>query len=211
MKQTSTTFYHAVNNGYDKPKFPAKFCEHADYTCIAGAVKKERAPFWNRYYKITNAPNYADYSVYMDGNISPAIPVHDLHEWVEHQLADADVAICRHAARRCAYVEIEACIGRKKITEEQANRALDILTKHRMPKNYGLWECGIILRRCDAPWVENLQTAWMEGIIESGVVRDQLWLPLALHLMGSKVPAGRFKTIEMNVRENRLFEFRPHT
>ena len=207
---STTTFYHAVTNGYDKPTPVKAICEHTDYAIFAGCVHKKDAALWNRTFKIKVPPEHSTFSCYMDGNISIKQQVCLMHGWVEEALKDADLAICRHAARRCAYVEIEACVGRKKINDDHANTALDILSAHKLPKNYGLWECGIILRRNNVPWVGELQRSWFDLMVHSGVIRDQIWLPLALHKMNGKIPANRFRTIEMDVRQNHLFTFKPH-
>lgn len=205
-----TTIYQAVCNGYDKPKPPKSLCEHVDYTVIAGTANGDRGPLWNRSHKIVGAPLTCDLSIYMDGNINLAVPSCTIHVWAEAMLADADMAICRHADRKCAYVEVEACLGRGKITDRQAHMAHDRLVRSGLPRNFGLWECGIILRRSGVDWVEELCGRWFGEIVDSEIVRDQLWLPVTLHRFASKIPPGRFKTIEMNVRKNHLFTFGSH-
>lgn len=207
---STTTFYHAVTNGYDHPPIVKAICEHTDYNLFTGVMQKKDASLWNRKFKILHPPDHNTFSVYMDGNIGISRQVCLMHQWVEELLASADIAICRHAARRCAYVEIEACVGRKKIDNAHADTALRVLAAHKMPRNFGLWECGIILRRNNVPWVQDLQKMWFDLMVHSGVIRDQLWLPLAMHKMNGKIPAGRFKTIEMDVRKNNMFDFWNH-
>lgn len=208
MKPGITTIYRAVCNGYDKvPKMPA-MCEHTEYTVVAGFVDKARASFWNRYHKIASPPLITEYSLYLDGNIGLKRPICEIHHWVENMLGDADMAICKHADRRCAYVEVEACVGRKKITSKEADIAHGHLIKHDLPRNFGLWECGIILRRNGVAWVDDFCREWFRHILETNVTRDQLWLPLAMKL---KPPQPtRFKTLEMNVRKNDYFTFQAH-
>lgn len=210
MTLTTTTIYQAVSNGYDKPRPPKSLCDHVDYTIVAGTACKDRGPMWNRFHKILGAPLLCDFSVYMDGNIGLNVEACHLHAWVEEVLKDADLAICRHNDRRCAFVEVEACVGRKKITDRQARKAHEHLLANGLPRNFGLWECGIIIRRSDASWVEDLCSKWFDHLIETNVPRDQLWLPLALHQMRPNIPAGRFKTLEMNVRKNDFFTFGAH-
>ena len=207
---SSTVFYHAISNGYDKPAPMKDLCAHTEYQLIVGAMEKDNAAIWNRRYKILAPPDHGTLSCYMDGNIAPKVPACIIHQWVEALLHEADIAICKHAARKCAYVEIEACVGRKKITEKQADAALAVLDEHKMPRNFGLWECGIILRRHGIPWVRELQKLWFNLMQSSGVYRDQIWLPLALHLFSSKIPPKAFGTISMDVRKNDLFTFGKH-
>lgn len=208
---TVTTLYHAICNGYDKPVRMPSLCEHVDYTVIAGTTCRDRGAVWNRYHKWMGAPILTDFVVYMDGNISPAVPSEAIHTWVENTLQNADMAICKHAARKCAYVEIEACVARGKINDRQARTAHEYLHQHKLPKNFGLWECGIIVRRMNkATWVEDIGLKVFGHITETGIARDQLWLPLVLHEMQERIPAGRFKTIDMDVRKNPVFTFRAH-
>lgn len=205
-----TTFYHAVSNGYDKVQKPRGICNESNYTVIEGHCDGKHGAMWNRYFKILGAPQFTPMSIYMDANISLAKDTCTIHNWAIEQLKDADIAICRHAARKCAYVEVEACVGRRKITSKQAEHAHNLLHESKLPRDFGLWECGIIVRRSGVKWVEELQTVWWAHLKGSGVMRDQLWLPVALHLMNGRVPAGRFKTIEMDVRSNNLFTFEKH-
>lgn len=204
----TTTIYRAVSNGYDKVPKMAPLCPNLEYTVIAGSCAPERASAWNRYHKIVGAPKLTEYTLYLDGNIGLKRPTCEIHHWVEHMLADADMAICKHADRKCAYVEVEACLGRKKITSKQAATAHEYLKGHDMPKNFGLWECGIILRRNGVKWVDELCYQWFKHILETEVARDQLWLPLTMHQ--TPPPPTRFKTLPMNVRKNDYFTFQPH-
>jgi hypothetical protein len=208
--QVKLAIYHAVSNGYDKVQKPKAICEDVTYMAIAGACDKRHGATWNRYFKLLGAPEFAPASLYLDSNIALKVNTCEIHSWVDWLLADADIAICRHAARRCAYVEVEACLGRKKITSEQAVRAHDVISESGLPKNFGLWECGIIVRRSGVQWVKDLQAVWWAHMKASGVIRDQLWLPVAVNLMNGRIPAGRFKTIEMDVRDNKLFTLAKH-
>lgn len=206
------TFYQAVFNGYDRPSKPKDLPVGCNYVITAGAVDGAVAPIFNRQHKILQPPRIGDVTVYMDGNIEIAKPTRDVAQWACNVLGDADIAICKHAARRCAYVELEACVGRKKITQEQADRAHRALEDAKLPRNFGLWECGIIIRRVNAPWLDAFQAAWFNMLIATDVWRDQLWLPCVLHRYAAegRVPTGKFQTLQMDVRKNDFFSFKPH-
>jgi hypothetical protein len=206
----SLLIYQAVSNGYDKPAPPKDVasCEHVDYQIIAGKVEAHRAAAWNRYHKIAAFPNWRPLSLYLDGNIGLAKPACEVNAAVYKFLASSDMAVCRHADRRCAYVEIEACLGRGKITKKQAEMAHDRLHEIGLPRNFGLWECGILMRRSCVPWLEELHKLWFEFCLL--VPRDQIWLPAALYMLRDRVQTGRFNTLEMNVRKNSFFTFRAH-
>jgi hypothetical protein len=204
-----TTLYQVVTNGYDKPLKP-KVCKHIDHLIVGGATLIEEGAIWNRCIKIRDYPKRNEYAVYMDGNMSVKMHPCMFHGWVETVMEKADLAICKHPHRKCAYVEIEACLGRKKITAEQAKEAHEILNTSRLPKNFGLWECGIIIRRTGVAWVEELERRWFSWIENSGIHRDQLWLPMAIHQKPETIPAGRFKTLDMDVRSNPIFSFGVH-
>lgn len=213
--RTTTTFRQAVCNGYDEIVKPPKLCEHTQWVVTQGHVFKGYEALWNREHKLLHSAYGGTFDVYMDGNIGLAMDACEVHEWVKATMEGADLAICRHAARKCVYVELEACVARKKITEKQAQLAHAKLLEAGVPKNFGLWECGIVLRRISIGWVDEFCADWFTTLLDSGVHRDQLWLPATLAHWSKppkigKLPIGRFKTIDMDVRSNKVFTFRPH-
>lgn len=192
-------YYQAVFNGYDKPNAKA-FERVKNYVIFTGLADDGRMA--NRAFKTSNPPAHADATIYLDGNIHPTKNYDP--SWPALNLEGYDMAAPVHPHRKCAYVEIEACLGRKKITEDQAQQAHDILTREGLPKNFGLWECGILIRRNNET-VRKLNSVWWEYTRQ--IPRDQIWLPLALFKLGKFAP--RLNTMALDIRNNPHFKFNP--
>lgn len=212
----SICVYHAVSNAYDRkvPKVLAGDADEIDYEVRLANVNSRDSSLWNRYHKIASPPPH-HYTVYMDGNIGPA-PTLSIPRLVNASLNNvdesrhSDLAICKHAARKCAYVEIEACVGRKKITSREADLAHDKLKEIGLPKNFGLWECGILIRRrAIDPAVKKFYTLWW-NLTSQVVCRDQIWLPAVLYMMRKQLPTNFLNTLEFDVRKNDYFTFKAH-
>jgi hypothetical protein len=199
--------YQAVSNAYDKPKPPSPLPDCVDYEIVVGKVNggKKEAALWNRRKKLTGAPMHAAATLYMDGNIGVRNP-ETIDEVARGFLKNsAQIALFRHPQRSCAYVEIEACLGRGKITEAEANLAHDELKKIGLPKDFGLWACGVIFRR-SCPFYRDFFDEWLSfcGI----VCRDQIWLPAILHKRGKH--AQIIRTIDKDIFKNDIFTYQPH-
>jgi hypothetical protein len=203
------TIYQAVSNGYDKPRPIRNLPAGVDHQLIVAAVEESKARLWNRYHKIKAPPTYRSQSLYLDGNITPKGDLSLAIDYVDGQLGEADIAFMRHPERRCSYAEIEACEALKKITPKQAQLAFESLKAIGLPKNYGLWACGIIARRHGVEWVRQFQDVWFD--LCQLVPRDQLWMAAALYRTEKVREAGRMKTVEMNVWKNPVFSWEPHT
>lgn len=204
----SLLIYHAISNGYDKPKPVSDVGQHVDYQIIAGAVSKSAAATWNRYHKIFKPPEWREFSLYLDGHIGLAKPALAVWRFVEQAMATTDVVFLQHPERKCAFVEIEACVHKGKISKEQAEVAHEKLHNVGLPKNYGLWACGIIMRRGGVAWLQELQKRWFEIYLTVG--RDQIALPAAMYQMRKEIPTSRLGTLEMNVFNNPVFTFGKH-
>lgn len=131
----------------------------------------------NRYFKMHPDilfPNY-DYSIYIDASI---MPITDLTEYV-NSLNTTGIGFFIHAARKCVYDEIEACMFWGKFDEKTGNAFIEYLKSQKMPLNYGLVECGFIVRRHHSSVCKNLMDDWWNEF-QKGPKRDQLTLPLCL-------------------------------
>lgn len=211
----SICVYHAVSNAYDRklPKVIAGSPHGGiDYEARLGNVHSLDGSKWNRYHKIVSPP-WHERTLYLDGNIGP-VPKLDIAAFMEMALTcqgeQHQIAICKHAARKCAYVEIEACVGRKKITMKEADIAHSQLKKIGLPKNFGLWECGILMRRkVRDPVIQRFYDLWW-FYTSTVVCRDQIWLPAVLYMMRKQLPSNFLNTLEMDVRKNDYFTFKAH-
>lgn len=116
-----------------------------------------------------------DYSLWIDGSLRLLAAARKL---VDAHLRDADVAMFRHPARSCLYVEAAGCADagadHRHIIEEQ-------IAKYRRagyPSDNGLNECAVILRRHNQATAAFNETWWAEYCRHS--CRDQVSVNYAL-------------------------------
>lgn len=114
----------------------------------------------------------ADVSLWMDGNMALQA---DLNKLVDEWLGDYDLAVFPHPRRNCVYQEIEACIGFEKADTEELNIQWDKYDKEGYPKNNGLGQCNILLRRHNERTAKFNERWWAEICSQSP--RDQVSFP----------------------------------
>jgi GT2 family glycosyltransferase len=216
---THSTVYSAVAGGYDKVRAPrtglAKrhvlYTDNADGvsgwevrpfdTILSDPVRTAKAP------KVL-AHRYAgnnDWSVWIDGNVELIMPAQSLTAEVER--AGCSIGVFRHPERYCAYDEGATCIERGKDTAERIAAQLSRYESEGFPRQYGLAECNVIVRRHNDPAVKVAMEIWWEEIVK-GSRRDQLsfnyalWRAgLAYHELGNGLA---------NVRSDRRFIYHLH-
>lgn len=142
----------------------------------------------------------AAYSLYLDGNISLRVPLQRL---IDEWLRDADIALFKHDKRNCVFDEARECVRLKLDDEQVIERQMARYAK--LPKNAGLYHCGIILRRHTID-VMRLGEAWFAEYC-AGSVRDQLALPFALSVESR---ARVYSIGTFNPSEHPYFYFRGH-
>jgi hypothetical protein len=201
------TLYTAVTEGYDKSPNLGKLENNTahDLRRLPKGVKSDsESVIWNREQKILKPPMTGLWSVYMDGSFTPKIP---LRPKVEKWLASADMALFQHPWRSCAYDEIDECVRVGKITAEQGEKARSHLMLEGFPKDFGLWACGIVVRRVHLNQIQIFAAPlWMQMVQK--VPRDQIWLPYVLWKL--KTSVKRIHTIEASIYTNKVFAFRRH-
>jgi GT2 family glycosyltransferase len=218
-RAADVTVYSAVSGGYDKIRTPRKgiakrhvlFTDNADLvsgwearsfdTLLADPVRTAKAP------KVL-AHLYAgdsDWSVWIDGNIELITPAQSLTAEVER--AGCSVGVFRHPERYCAFDEGATCIKRGKDAVERITAQLARYESEGFPRQFGLVECNVIVRRHNDPAVKLAMEIWWEEI-EKGSKRDQLsfnyalWRAgLAYHELGNGL---------VDVRSDRRFIYHPH-
>lgn len=122
-----------------------------------------------------------DYSLWIDGSIWLRESATKL---VELYLRDADLAMFRHPARSCLYVEAEGLIGAgysKKILSEQVAK----YRRHGHPPDSGLNECAVILRRHNDATTAFNAAWWAEYCRHS--CRDQVSVNYVLRKLDVRV------------------------
>lgn len=101
-----------------------------------------------------------EYSIYHDASFSLTM---DPREIIKLLPADRDIAMFRHPARDCVYDEgallIQEGIGTRAKIEAQMGRYRGM----GFPAHWGLWACGIIIRR-HTTYVTLLEDLWWGAI-----------------------------------------------
>lgn len=194
-RTTDVMVYSAVAGGYDKVRTPrtglAKrhllFTDNADRvpvwevrpfdTVLADPVRTAKAPKVLAHKYVGDA----EWSVWIDGNVELITSALSLAEEVER--AGCSIGVFRHPERYCAYDEGATCIKRGKDTAERITAQLSRYESEGFPRQYGLAECNVIIRRHNAPAVAAAMEIWWDEI-EKGSRRDQLSFNYALWRAG---------------------------
>jgi len=144
-------------------------------------------------------------SLYIDGNIRVK---KDPEVLFDKYLKNNFLIIPKHTSRNCIYEEAKFIKFAKKLNKNE----IEVLEKqissyflNGMPKNYGLWENNIILRKNNHPQNVILSKLWWEEY-SKGVKRDQVSFPFIIWLR--KINIGIFsETPRIN---NTFFEYELH-
>jgi hypothetical protein len=121
------------------------------------------------------------------------LPDHDISIWIDgsarlledplvlarRALADADFALARHPKRSCAFEEARVCSARLRDRPEVIDAQMRRYAAAGLPRDSGLWEGTVILRRHRRPQVQALMEAWWQELL-AGSARDQISLAYLL-------------------------------
>jgi hypothetical protein len=190
-----SVIYTAICGGYER---------HRDDIIVftENGMDKFTDPVMNaKIYKVLPHRYFdVEYSIWMDGTI---YPLTTKHEYVK-LLGDADIAVFRHPWRKCLYDEAGPASERvphnqKAVITEQMKRY-----KHEgMPKDFGMGECGMLIRRHNAVTEEFNEKWWAEICRFSR--RDQLSFPYVWWKMKDRI---KIQFLDGNVRNHKLFDYR---
>jgi len=129
----------------------------------------------------------ADITIWKDARLGFK---HPLRFFID-ELADNDICFTKHPCRSCAYDEAEACKELKlddtKVIDKQVTR----YKKEAFPKDYGLIETGITIRK-NTPEIAEFNELWWDEI-DNYSIRDQISCTYCLWKLGikySKYPRG---------------------
>lgn len=178
-----TIYTVIIGEGY-KLREPEKVCPDWKYVCYTdqdiksdvweiehfdktGCVSDNRVV--SRIPKICGVK--ANISIYMDAKFKP---INNLNGFVEKYLADKDIALMDHNRRDCVYSESDFLI--KTGIEKQQNLTVQMnkYLKEGMPKHFGLFAPGIMIRRGDS-YVQSFNEFWRDEYFK-GSSRDMLSL-----------------------------------
>lgn len=155
----------------------------------------------NRYVKMFPNeifPNYR-YSLYVDGNITVVSAV---SFYLNDFNSAAGIAMHKHPASSNLYDEIDACLMTGKIKNKEAIQLKEKLIREGFPKDFGMFECNVILREHQNMACLKIMKAWWEELME-GAKRDQLHFTYALFKTGYKY--SDIGLLGMNMNMNPMF------
>ena len=161
------------------PNEPLRMTEGWDYICFT-TDKDLKSKLWDIKYvepqditpeklsrkiKILNSdylPGY-DTSIYIDCRFTIRC---NLYKFVDDIIGnDFDLAVMKHNRRSCLFQEAEFL---KLQNTEQVKKYQEIV-----PKNFGLWAPGIMIRRHNVPALQAMMKTWYSEMIK-GSHRDQI-------------------------------------
>ncbi len=189
--------YTAVSNNKDTRK---------DDVLVLSEYDKFVSSVYNaKIYKIL-PHKFLDYdvSIWMDGNITMAVPKEKI---VEDLLGDADIGLFKHYKSKDVELElywIKYKFGRHSPISAEAAKQVEHYLKNGMTAKTQMYMGGVIVRR-NTPIVNQFNEAWWAEICARGQ-RDQLSLPMVL----KEFPEMKLKMIELNIKHNDYFTYGEH-
>lgn len=216
--------YTCVLGKYDKVKKPVILFDNTDYVCFS----ETNAEGWencgisenisnsldgdnsiiNRYYKFHPFELFEkkyDYSIYLDGCVTPVSDLSVLSELVNPQYG---IALHKHCSRKCVYQESRACIAQKKGRRTEIERLMDSYKAESYPRNYGLLEASVIVTDLKNEVAKNFYKNLWSEFINSSCKRDQLIIPHCLWKMG--INPENVGTLGNNLYLNPKIRVLPH-
>ena len=181
--------YTCITGGYDAIIDPKVVTNGFDYICFTDNLKME-SNIWEirplpketeelsqvkkqRYVKINAHKLLGEYdiSIWVDGNVTIKS---DLKEFVDKFIkSDYSIYVPKHPSRDCIYSESRAVISMKKDTKPNVEPQIERYKKEGFPKNYGLLQSNIMLRKHNNEDCKKFMEQWFEEL-KNGSHRDQL-------------------------------------
>lgn len=117
-----------------------------------------------------------DISIYLDQSLTLLEP--DIARMASDALQGIDIAGYPHSERDCVYAEIEECLKHGQVDSARAQAFRERLEKDLFPRNWGLLENELLVRR-DSPIMRRINELWFKEYI-SGPEHDQFSLMYVL-------------------------------
>jgi hypothetical protein len=185
-KKNILVIYTALFGDYDELIDPPEKFENCDFVCFTDQ-KDLKSDVWeirlvaecdlasnmmNRKYKINPHLFLADYcvSLYIDANIRLLSSPFNL---VSKCVLESNLSAPLHPLRTCLYEEGVACLSLNKAPKERVLSQLESYQYEGFPRNYGLAEMNIIIRKHLHDDVVRLMESWWTEI-NTQSQRDQL-------------------------------------
>jgi hypothetical protein len=191
--KSNLVVYTAIFGDYDELIEPKEKYDGCDFICFTDQ-KNLKSDIWqikviekcdlppnimNRKYKMLPHLFFKEYkwSLYVDGNI--AIIGNPL-ELVKKYSNKNNMLIPKHFSRNCIYEEAKECVILGKATYKEIKIQIEKYKKEGFPKNFGLGENNIILRKHNNKKVIKMMNDWWKEFNSYKVKRDQLSLAYVL-------------------------------
>jgi len=125
-----------------------------------------------RYHKIKGLELFpeADYIIWIDANIKSLVPIKNL--------LDCEIKAIKHPGRNCLYQEAETCKRLKLDSENIINKQIKKYSDEEIPKDYGLYETGFLIRKNTEKNKKLCNDWWKE--VNNYSRRDQISFPYCL-------------------------------
>lgn len=195
-RDDSVEVYTAICGGYEKVRSDVKvYTENTKFIePVMGA----------KVYKIlSNKFTKAPYSIWIDGNV---FLNEEPKKIVEEFLGDNDLVVFRHPHRNCIYEEHGPARDRlPDYAKHLIDKQIKDYKEEGMPEQFGLGECGMIIRR-NNDIVREFNGRWWAEICKYSW-RDQISFPYVLWKMGGRI---KVKLLNGNVRNHQYFRYVGH-
>lgn len=216
--------YTSVFGKYDRIQEPLFKADNIDYFIVTDQEVPENS-MWkkiphktaafderlsnaekSRYFKMKPEVLFENYkySIYVDGNIKI---ISDLTPYTK-LLGDTGIGFHAHSQRNCSYKELEAIKMAYKAKKEDADSYAAFLKEHRFPKDYGLLECGVIVREHNNPICKKVMDEWWLQFMNK-IKRDQVSLPFIL--FNNHISVEQVAVLGQNIFENYSFRIDRHS
>lgn len=121
--------------------------------------------------------NDYDYSIYIDGNIQIISTISDFVSCINK---NSGIAIHRHCAFDCIYLEQKNCLAEKKGNKKNLKKQIKMYKSKGFPKKFGLFECNILVCDLKSEDAKLIFNEWWNDFILFSSYRDQISLPYVL-------------------------------
>lgn len=203
--------YTTIFGGYDELK-PQPMFENVKYVCYSDTSLDDKG-VWEvrvtqefkqlsprmkaKWFKCNSHKLFDEKSVFMDGSFALTKNAIGLIMRFNHY------GVFKHPQRNCIYPEAQVSIRMQKYFRQPIQEQVDYYRGCGMPKEFGLWACGMLIRDTSKE-TERINEAWWEQNLKWSY-QDQLSFPFVLWREKLRV-----ETIEENEYNNPYFNILNH-